>query len=206
MATLKVEEQLKARKIPYQLVSSPTRPPPPPASSALRPQPAASPAEPDSLVPVISVKAADVLRNVPAATDVALPNLSMRVAGWWGPGPCQVSGPRRSSSTALPVVLTLSLTTQVVTSVKLRQQPTLSLEGGHQKNAPAASSSASARAPSSANVHIDSRSSIVSFRTENIEGCVDALTEEFSRVGKLAVIASESASARAPCPSDTTHG
>lgn len=44
----------------------------------------------------------------------------------------------------------------------------------------------------SRNVLIDTSTSVVSFVTENIEGCVDTLTEEFSRVGKLAVIASES--------------
>lgn len=159
MASVKVEQQLKARLIPYELVSSDRK-------GKGRALSSSSPME--SSIPTISVQARDLLKSVPAAVDVALPNISMRVRNWWGEGKCQV-----------------------VTSIKLRQQLTLSLAGRKHE-----------MASSSRNVLIDTATSVVSFVTENIEGCVDALTEEFSRVGKLAVIASESESnlSRGPVP------
>ncbi|KAL7409275.1 mediator complex subunit MED14-domain-containing protein [Mrakia frigida] len=151
VASYKVEQQLKSRHIPYELVSS---------SSDRKGKGRAfnsSSSPMESSVPIISVQARDLLKSVPAAVDVALPKIQMRVRNWWGEEKCQV-----------------------VTSIKLRQQPTLSLAGRKQE-----------MSSPSRNVLIDTSTSVVSFVTENIEGCVDALTEEFSRVGKLAVIASE---------------
>lgn len=214
VAVHKIEEQLKRKRIPFSLVS-PTEPSAAAtvsasitstlnllddmlqqqsstASAAAKGKDRASPfsptmtATPDSLtIPCISVSARDLLRAVPAAVEIAHQNVRLRIRGWWE-GRCEV-----------------------VASVKLRRQPTLATRGGSGgDHAVGAGAGAGARegqrvaeenknnagAIASGGMSYDAVSSVVSFATEDIEGCVEALKREFGRVGKIAIIANESES------------
>jgi hypothetical protein len=215
VTTLEIENQLRSRQIPYHLVTPQPSPPldltfstnlfptelPVNLSSLALPavlqtqQPTSSSSASSNqnslaaAIPIISVQTSDLFRALPAAVDIALPHVSMRVANWWKAGDkCQVRCfpfPRLCyfSKPFADGIVVVSL--QVITSVKLRHKPTLA---GEQSS----STSTSSPSASSKHVIVDPLSSVVSFISEDINECVDSLTEEFGRVGKLAVIASES--------------
>ncbi|EIW78720.1 MED14-domain-containing protein [Coniophora puteana RWD-64-598 SS2] len=112
-------------------------------------------------VPALCVKASDILSGAPAA-EAAMPNIRVIPLNWW-----------------------TDKQAQVVTCVKLKyvQQPV-------GKRAIGSGGSAGTIRPSKRIIY-DPQEAVVSFLSEQVEGCVDEFLEEWARVSKMVVIARE---------------
>ncbi|CDZ98251.1 Thyroid hormone receptor-associated coactivator complex component (TRAP170) [Phaffia rhodozyma] len=78
----RVESQLKARHVPYDLASRPSHASSLPSRKGKRRADEKSGSS-DSVIPIIVVQASDLLRSNLSSAEVAMPNVSFQVSNWW---------------------------------------------------------------------------------------------------------------------------
>ncbi|KIJ40950.1 hypothetical protein M422DRAFT_32064 [Sphaerobolus stellatus SS14] len=166
---MKVEQQLKARAIPYthgmpsSTSNSPTGPTltrgvPPGHLGWVHSTLASS-------VPVLCVQSKDILQGVPAA-EAAMPNIRIVPINWWTERKCQV-----------------------VTCVKLKYvQPPVGKNAGTDNGS--GSGQNTVIRPSKSVIY-DTQEAIVSFLSEDVNTCVDEFLDGWARVSTIVVIARE---------------
>lgn len=175
VAHTKVENQFKARGIPYQhILTAPKDPSDLPPSlnhlhSAL-----------SHRIPFLCVQASNILKNSPAV-EAAMPNIRVIPLSWWSTSESNESSSSSSLSWGNEKAIA-DRPPQVVMCVKLKyvQQP-VGRRAGLGKGV---------IRPSKRIVY-DATEAVVCFLADEVEGCVNEFLEEWAKVSKIVVIARE---------------